>query len=98
LLLRREQHREVYGTSIKADGVCDPSTPKPFIAMFRRKINKHCLEVYAGASWWSIHLLPSIEVSRDNEGVYVSINFIAYFIAVSIYDIEKQKKWEDKFL
>lgn len=66
--------------------------------MFRRKINKHCLEVYAGAGWWSIHLLPSVEVSRDNEGVYVSIKFIAYFIAVSIYNIEKQRKWEDKFL
>lgn len=66
--------------------------------MFKKKISAYCVEYYAGASWWQLQLLPSIEVSYDNEGVYVKFKFLAYYVIVSVYNIKKQQQWEDKFL
>lgn len=48
-------------------------------------------------SWWQINLLPAIEISYDQSGIYIVVSFLFFEAYVAVIDKVREQEWIDKY-
>ena len=61
-----------------------------------RKIGKYRVSTSAYTLYWSWNLLPSIGISFDEVGVYISFEFLCFNAHLEIEDEVKEQQWNDR--
>jgi hypothetical protein len=65
--------------------------------MKKIKLGRYSIERLSMVSWWQINLLPAIEISYDQSGIYIVVSFLFFEAYVAVIDKVREQEWIDKY-